>query len=102
MAKLVALYKKPNDAAAFDAYYFATHVPKAKKVPGLRRYEVSAGPVGGPQGASPYHLVAILSFDSTDAVQRGMSSPEGQVAAGDLANFAQAGVDLLIFDSKDV
>jgi uncharacterized protein (TIGR02118 family) len=102
VAKLVALYKKPADAAAFDAYYFATHVPKAKKVPGLRRYEVSTGPVATPQGDSPYHLVAILSFDSVDAVQLGMGSREGQAAAGDLANFAQAGVDLLIFDSKDV
>jgi uncharacterized protein (TIGR02118 family) len=102
VAKLVALYKKPADAAAFDAYYFGTHVPKAKKVPGLRHYEVSAGPVATPQGDSPYHLVAILSFDSADAVQRGMGSPEGQAAAGDLANFAQAGVDLLIFESKDV
>jgi len=102
MAKLIALYKKPTDAAAFDAYYLGTHVPKAKKVPGLKRYEVSAGPVGTPQGASAYHLVAILGFDSADALQRGMGSPEGQAAAGDLANFAQAGVDLLIFDSKDV
>ena len=102
MAKIVALYKKPADAAAFDAYYFATHVPKAKKVPGLKRYEVSTGPVGTPQGASPYHLAAILSFDSVDAVQRGLSSPEGQATAADLANFAQAGADLLIFDSKDV
>ena len=102
MAKLVALYKKPADTAAFDSYYFGTHVQKAKKVPGLRHYEVSAGPVATPEGDSPYHLVAILSFDSADAVQRGMGSPEGQAAAGDLANFAQAGVDLLIFESKDV
>jgi uncharacterized protein (TIGR02118 family) len=102
VAKLVALYKKPVDAAAFDAYYFATHVPLAKKVPGLRRYEVSAGPVAAAQGDSPYHLAAILSFDSADAIQRGMGSPQGQAAAGDLANFAQAGVDLLIFESKDV
>ena len=101
MAKLVALYKKPADPAAFDAYYFATHVPKAKKVPGLKRYEISAGPVATPQGASPYHLVAILGFDSADSL-RGMGSPEGQAAAGDLANFAQAGVDLLIFESKDI
>jgi uncharacterized protein (TIGR02118 family) len=102
LAKLVALYKKPADPAAFDAYYFATHVPKAKKVPGLKRYEISAGPVATPQGASLYHLVAILGFDSADSLQRGMGSPEGQAAAGDRANFAQAGVDLLIFESKDI
>jgi uncharacterized protein (TIGR02118 family) len=102
MAKLVALYKKPADAAAFDAYYFSTHVPKAKKVPGLRRYEVSSGPVETPQGESAYHLVAVLEFDSLAALQTGLGSPEGQAAAGDLANFAQAGVELLMFDSKQV
>jgi uncharacterized protein (TIGR02118 family) len=101
MAKLVALYKTPADVAAFDAYYFRTHISIAKKVPGLRRYEVSAGPVTTPQGDSPYHLAAILSFDSTEALQRALASSEGQATAGDLANFAQAGVDLLLFESKD-
>jgi len=102
MAKLVALYKKPADVAAFDRYYFSNHVVAAKKIPGLRRYEVSSGPVATPQGASPYHLIATLSFDSVDAIQRALASPEGQAAAGDLANFAQAGVELLVFDSKDI
>lgn len=102
MAKLVAMYKKPADAAAFDAHYFSTHVPTAKKVPGLRRYEVSTGPVAGPAGESPYHLIAILEFDSLAAIQAGLGSPEGQATAGDLANFAQAGVELLMFDTKEV
>ena len=101
MAKLVALYKKPTDAAAFNAYYYSTHVSIAKKISGLRRYEVSAGPVATPQGDSMYHLAAILSFDSMAAIQQALNSPEGQAAAGDLANFAQAGVELLIFESKD-
>ena len=101
MAKLVALYKKPADAAAFEAYYFGTHASIAKKVPGLRHFEVSVGPVGTPQGDSPYHLAAILSFDSAEALQRGLGSREGQAAVEDLAHFAQAGVDVLIFDSKE-
>ena len=62
MAKLIALYNKPVDAAAFDNYYTATHVPIAKKVPGLRRYEVSDGPVSGINGDSAYYLAAILTF----------------------------------------
>ena len=99
MAKLIALYKKPADAAAFNSYYFSTHVPIAKKVPGLQRYEVSTGPVATPQGESPFHLAATLSFDSMDALQQALSSREGVAAAADLANFAQAGVDLLVFDS---
>ena len=102
MAKLIALYKKPADAAAFDAHYFSTHVPTAKKVPGLRSYEVSTGPVASPQGDSGYHLVATLGFDSLAAIQAALGSPEGQATAADLANFAQAGVELLMFDSKEV
>ncbi|MBF6989657.1 MULTISPECIES: EthD family reductase [Cupriavidus] len=102
MAKLVALYKKPDDKAAFDSYYFSKHVPLAKKIPGLRAYEVSDGSVATPLGESPFHLVALLSFDSLEAIQQGLASPEGAATAADLANFAGAGVDLLIFDTKAV
>ena len=102
MAKVLALYKRPASIEAFDKYYFANHVPIAKKIAGLKRYEISSGPVGTPQGPSPYHLVAILSFDSMAAVQQALASPEGQATAADLANFAQAGVDLLICDTKDI
>lgn len=102
MAKLMALYKKPADSAAFDSHYFAKHIPIAKKIPGLRSYEVSNGPVATPAGESPFHLVALLGFDSLADIQQGLASPEGAAAAADLTNFAQAGVDLLIFDTKEV
>jgi uncharacterized protein (TIGR02118 family) len=102
MAKLVVLYKTPADPAAFDAYYASTHIPLAKQIPGVTRYEVSNGPVATPQGPSPYHLAAVISFDSFDALRAGLGSPEGKAAAKDLANFGQAGADMLIFDTKDV
>jgi hypothetical protein len=41
-AKIVVL-KTPKSANAFDKYYFATHVPLAKKLPGLKKYDVSKG-----------------------------------------------------------
>ena len=100
MAKLVVLYKKAKDAVAFNSHYAATHAPLAKKIPGLKDYEISSGAVSTPQGESSYQLVAVLTFDSIDAIKKGLSSPEGQAAAGDLANFAQAGVELLMFETK--
>ena len=102
MAKLVVQYKKPADAAAFDAYYFGTHVPLAKTIPGLRSYEVNVGPIGTPQGPSSLHLIAILSFDSMEAIGQAFASKEGQKTAADVANFAQAGVEMLMFDTKTV
>jgi uncharacterized protein (TIGR02118 family) len=102
MAKLIVLYKTPADPAAFDAYYASTHIPLAKQMPGVTRYEISAGPVATPQGASPYHLAAVISFETIDALRAALGSPEGKAAARDLGNFAQAGAELLIFDTKDV
>lgn len=102
MAQLIALYKTPADAAAFDRYYASTHLPLAKTLPGLRRYEVSTGPVAGGGGASPYHLVAVLTFDSLAAIEAALGAPEGQATASDLGRFAQAGVELLMFDSREV
>lgn len=100
MAKVVVLYNPPASPQAFDEYYKARHAPLAKKIPNLRSYEISKGPVNGPGGPAPYHLVAILHFDSMADLQAGMGSPEGQAAAGDLPNFASGGVSLLIFDDE--
>jgi uncharacterized protein (TIGR02118 family) len=105
MAQVIALYKKPaNDAdtAAFDTYYYSTHVPLAKTLPGLRGYRVSSGPVAGPGGDSGLHLVALLDFDSMADIQAALTSPEGAATAADLGNFAQAGVELLMFDTRVV
>lgn len=102
MALLIAMYKTPKDAAAFNEYYFSTHVPLAKKIPGLLKYDVSEGAVATPAGAAPYHLVATLSFASLAALEAGLASAEGQAAAGDIANFADGGADLFFFDAKEV
>jgi uncharacterized protein (TIGR02118 family) len=102
MARLVVLYKTPKDATAFDRYYFATHAPLAKKIPGLRKYEVSDGPVAAPAGPSGVHLIATLHFDDMPALQRALASEEGQAAAGDLQNFATGGCDLFLFENRDV
>jgi uncharacterized protein (TIGR02118 family) len=102
MAKLLAMYKQPKDKAAFDAYYFSTHVPLAKTIPGLRAYDVSAGGVATPAGPAPFHLIATLSFDSAADIARAFASPQGKAAAADIANFADGGVDMMFFDTKDV
>lgn len=102
MAKVLVLYKKPKSAEAFDKHYASVHIPLAKKIPGLSKYHISSGVVATPAGPSDIHLVAELHFASMDALGAGMGSPEGKAAAGDLANFADGGVDLYIFDTKEV
>jgi uncharacterized protein (TIGR02118 family) len=102
MAQLVVMYKTPKDTASFDKHYVEKHIPIAKKVPGLRKYEISQGPVASPAGPSGYHLVAVLHFDNLAAVQAGMGSAEGQAAVADVQNFATGGVDIFMFDTRQV
>ncbi len=101
-AQVIALYNPPQDTQAFDSYYFERHVPLAKTLPGLQRYEVSIGKVTDMSGASPYYLAATLSFDSMQDIQKALASPEGAATAADLGNFASGGVSLLFFDSREI
>jgi uncharacterized protein (TIGR02118 family) len=102
MARMVVMYKTPKDPAAFDRYYFASHVPIAHRIPGLRKYEVSQGAVATPAGASGVHLVAVLHFDDMAAVGRAFASDEGKAAVADVGTFATGGVDILMFDQREV
>jgi len=104
MAHMVVIYKTPKDPAAFDRHYFGTHVPLAKKLPGLRKYEVSNGPIVSPTGQSGFHMVATLYFDDLAAIKRAFAGPEGQAAAADRRIFApnDADVLMLLFDDREV
>jgi uncharacterized protein (TIGR02118 family) len=88
MVKLVAVYEKPEDPAAFEKHYFETHLPLAKKMPGLIRSEVervTGTPV--PDTKTPY-LAAHMYFKDMEALKAAMKSPEGRAAAADLMGFA--------------
>ena len=100
MARLIVMYNNAPDVTAFKQYYFEQHVPLAKKIPGLKRYETSQGPVLTPSGPSPYQLVATLHFDSIAAIQAAFASPEGQAAAADAQKFSVA--QMLIFEDRMV
>jgi uncharacterized protein (TIGR02118 family) len=102
MARLLVMYKTPQDAAAFDKHYAEKHIPLAKKIPGLKQYEISKGTVATPVGPSGYHLVAVLQFDDMAAIQSAFASAEGQAAAADVQTFATGGVDMFMFDSREV
>ena len=102
MAKVIAMYRTPADVAAFDSYYFTTHVPLAKSIPGLRGYEVTRGTIATMDGPSQYYLIATLTFDSLAAIQTALTSAQGQATAADLGNFATGGVELFIAETATI
>ena len=95
MYQVTVLYNQPEDPAAFDKHYDEVHVPLVSKIPGLLRFSVSR-PAPGPKGQpAPFHLVAVLEFESAEAYGEAMATPEGEATRADIANFGQAGVTLL-------
>ena len=104
MAGMVVIYKQPADAKAFDKHYFETHIPLAKKIPGLRKYEVSNGPIATLLGPSNVHRIGTLYFDDLAAIEKAFASPEGQAAGADRRLFApdDSGVQMFLFDNREV
>ncbi len=85
------LYNTPKDSAAFDRHYHETHIPLAKKIPGLGSLSINDGPVQALSGTAPY-LVAILNFASMGDLVTALASPEGRATADDLqASFLKTG-----------
>jgi len=103
MARMLVVYKTPQDAAAFDKHYFEMHIPLAKKLPGIRRYEVSRGTVTTLAGGEAY-MVAILTFDSVTAIKAAFASEAGAACAADRRHFAPdpAQFQMFLFDDQEV
>ena len=95
MPRLIALYNTPEDPDAFDTHYRDVHTPIVSRYPNLRDLRLSklAG-VGG--RASPYYLMAEMSFDSFGELDEALGSEAGAESARDLRNFAGAGVAMFI------
>lgn len=102
MARMLVVYRHPKDPVAFERHYFQTHIPLAKTLPGLRKYEVSRGPLRGPSAAE-YFLVGALHFDDLAAIDRAFASPEGKACAADREILAPNREDflMLLFDSEE-
>ena len=97
MVKLVALFTRPEDPAAFDAEYFGTHLPLNDRTPGLRRTEVTRV-TGSPGGDSPWYLVTEMYYDDAEAMRQAFASPEAAEAARDLRRFAKGLVTMYTAD----
>jgi uncharacterized protein (TIGR02118 family) len=86
---IFVLYRKPGTSGEeFRRYWRETHAPIAEKIPGLRRYVQNHALPDPESGAEPaYAGFAELRFDSPEALQQGITSPEGEAALTDLENF---------------
>ena len=101
---LTVIYPQPDDAAAFKAYYEATHVPLAATLPGLKAmhfaYPEAIGAEASESGAAnPGDVFCIFQayFEDGAALGAAMDSAIGRQVAADLPNYAPEGARIIHF-----
>jgi uncharacterized protein (TIGR02118 family) len=104
VARMVVIYRTPKDPGAFDAHYYGVHVPLAKRLPGLQKYEVSRRPILTPAGDPEPYLIGTLYFDDLAALRAAFAAPEGQACAADRRVLAPDDDDLqmYLYDATEV
>lgn len=103
-ARMLVIYRTPADPAAFDRHYMNVHVPLAKRLPGLLRYEVSRRPIATPAGDPEPYLIGTLYFESLAALRQAFGTPEGRECAADRRVLApnDDDVQMYLFESAEV
>ena len=104
MARMVVVYREAEDVEAFRRHYFETHAPLVEKLPGLRGYDVSRGPIAGPAGPSDAFLIATLHFDDMPSLRGALASEQGQACGADRRKFAPdaSKFQMFFFESQDL
>lgn len=104
VARMVVIYRTPKNPEAFDKHYFNVHIPLAKRLPDLTKYETSKGPVIGMAGAIDPYFIATLHFESMEAIKSAFATELGQSCAADRRILAPKEQDcqMFLFDDQVV
>ena len=82
------LYRRADwTVEQFHEYSRETHMPLVSRVPGLKRYVVNHTAMNPSAIENASDAVAELWFDSPDAFQAALGSPEAAAALGDQPNY---------------
>jgi uncharacterized protein (TIGR02118 family) len=93
--KLYAFYGRPDDPAAFDTHYRDVHTPLVLAMPNLVGFAVSRRMAAPAAGEPEHYLIAEMTFRTGDEMQASLTSPEGEAAVADVANFATGGITVM-------
>lgn len=101
---MIAIYKTPKDPSAFNKHYFEVHIPLAKKLPGLIKYDVGRSPIISTTGHSDVYCIGTLHFENLDAIKAAFATPEGLACAADRRILApnNEDVQIYLFETSDV
>lgn len=90
---LTVLYPRPDDPDRFKTYYVNTHVPLAKRLPGLQSCVFAFPTALGAPEDSPFCIFQAM-FESGEAMGQALQSEIGRQVAADVPNYSPKGARL--------
>lgn len=100
-AKLIVIYPRPKDLAAFEKIYLEEHVPLAvAKLTGKTKI-VATKITSSPQGTPPFYRIAEVHFPSRAALDACAASPGGQEALAHAVKISTGGAPLFLIAEEE-
>lgn len=93
MVKFMILFSTPEDLERFEDSY-NNFLALVERMPDIRRRQVNSV-LGSPMGTPRLYRILEVYFDSYDALDRALKSPQGQEAGAELRTFPPGQVELL-------
>jgi uncharacterized protein (TIGR02118 family) len=99
MIKYVTVLSKREGMSReeFSNYWKNTHAPILQQIPGLRGFVQNHALPDLEGKEPPYDGFGELYFDSLEAMQGGLGSPEGEATLADIPNFCDTGKLVRVF-----
>jgi uncharacterized protein (TIGR02118 family) len=94
--KIVVIYPKPQDEAAFERAYKEEHIPMVEqKLKGMTRL-VLTKVTGSPQGKVSAYRIAEVHFSSMDDLNKCVGSEAGQEVVAHAIKISTGGAPLML------
>jgi uncharacterized protein (TIGR02118 family) len=99
--KVVALYPRPRDEAAFEKLYIEEHIPMAvAKLQGKTKMvatKIKAMPDGS---KAPFHRIAEIHFPSLEALQACLATPGGKETVAHAIAISSGGPPIIMIAAE--
>ena len=100
--KLVVIYPRPADIAAFEKVYTNEHVPLAVAKLGGKTKIVATKIVGSPQGLPPFYRIAEVYFPSMQALEACAASDGGKETLAHAVKISTGGPPIFLVAEEEI
>ena len=100
--KLIVVYPRPTDVAAFEKVYTNEHVPLAVAKLGGKTKIVATKIVGSPQGLPPFYSIVEVYFPSMRALEACAASDGGKETLAHAVKISTGGPPIFLVAEEEI